>query len=309
MSTKPDFFIIGAPKCGTTSLAAYLGEHSAVHMSVPKEPHYFCEDFPGIRWTTDLADYESLFDTSKPGVRSRGEASVWYLYSREAIARIRDYRPDAKLLVLLRNPADMVYSLYGQYLFNPIEDELDFAKAWDLSDCRRKGLRVPRLCPARQLLYYDEVAYYGEQLARVYQHFPREQVLVLWYDDLCVAPARVYRIALDFLGLPFDGRCEFPVINAYRTVHSRWLQAGLREAWDLLHKTRMRVQACTGVDLSRFGLHRPLTNALAGMNVKASRRVPLPDEMRRTILEHYRADIGLLSELTGRSLRNWLEAA
>ncbi len=305
MSHRPNFFLIGAPKCGTTALASYLAEHPQVLMSVPKEPHYFATDLPGIRWTTDLRHYQSLFEAADRIVCRYGDASVWYLYSREAIAHIRDYNPDARLIVLLRNPADMVYSLHGQFLYNPIENIPNFRKAWESSQSRKKGQNIPALCSAQELLYYDEVARYGEQLERVYHYFPREQVRVFLYEDFAVNPAAVYSEVLQFLDLDIYDREDFPVINSRKAVRSQRTQYALRRTLDAMHRFRMGVQYRMGIDLSRLYIHGPVMKALVRWNLKQPTRVPLSPEIRRIIQNNYRDDGMKLASLIGRDLSRW----
>src|SRR5438270_8739189 len=92
----PEFFIIGAPKCGTTALHHYLSRHPAVFMPTYKEPNFFCSDLNNA-WVRNLPEYEALFGPAPPGT-IRGEASTMYLFSEVAVERIRDCRPDAKLI-------------------------------------------------------------------------------------------------------------------------------------------------------------------------------------------------------------------
>ena len=306
MSHRPNFFLIGAPKCGTTALASYLAEHPQVLMSVPKEPYYFATDFPGIRWTTDLRHYQSLFEVADRIVCRYGDASVWYLYSREAIAHIWNYNPDARLIVLLRNPADMVYSLHGQFLYDPIENISDFCKAWEFSQSRKKGQNIPALCSAPELLYYDEVARYGEQLERVYRYFPREQVRVFLYEDFVVNPAAVYGEVLQFLGLAIYDREDFPVINPRKAVRSQRAQYALRGTLNTMHRLRMNIQYHTGIDLSRVLIHRPVMKALVRLNRKPAIRIPMGEDMRKLISEHYRDDMEKLAGIIDRDLTTWL---
>ncbi len=102
---KPDFFIIGAPKCGTTALATYLAEHPNIQLSDPKEPHYFCKDLKaGGPPVASDKDYVRRFfpGLEESGASAAGEASVWYLYSDVAVRNILRFQPDAKFIVMLR---------------------------------------------------------------------------------------------------------------------------------------------------------------------------------------------------------------
>ena len=116
---RPNFFILGAPKCGTTSLATWLGAHPQVYMSPDKEPHYFNADdrHPGV---SSLERYEQLFAGAGAEHAAVGEASVWYLYSKVAVANIEEYCQEPRYIVCLRNPVDMAHSLHEQQVVNGI---------------------------------------------------------------------------------------------------------------------------------------------------------------------------------------------
>ena len=143
MPRRPNFFILGAPKCGTTALSEYLREHPRAFVSQPKEPHYFCGDFdyyyaPGQR---SEEHYLRLFDAATDDHLAVGEASVWYLYSADAARNIAAFDPATRVIVMLRNPVDLVPSLHSQLLYMLDEDEPDPARAWELQEARRRGER------------------------------------------------------------------------------------------------------------------------------------------------------------------------
>ncbi len=304
----PDFFIIGAPKAGTTALATYLGERPDIFMCEPKEPQYFTFDFPGHRGVDRLDDYEALFAPAGPQVRVRGDASVWYLYSRQAIPEIARLRPDARLLALLRRPDEMVVSLFAQQRQTGIESAPDFGSAWHLENERRAGSAIPAGCRTPEFLHYRSVARYGEQLARVFLHFPKAQVKIFLYEELCQDPLRVYQETLGFLGLAPDDRSEFPVVNPYADVHSPLFQTGL--TWLLGHARDLnrRVQSRLGVDLRKIRIHQPVIETLQRLNLNLEAPRPLLDpKLRQEIIEAYAPDIRNLMTLTGRNLSHWLE--
>jgi hypothetical protein len=106
---KPDFFIVGAPKCGTTSLSEYLKQHPEIFMSEPKEPHFFgtdLESYWGGRFERyrDVHKYLSLFANVQDEIRV-GEASPWYLYSKRAAEEIKQFNPASRIIILLRRAA------------------------------------------------------------------------------------------------------------------------------------------------------------------------------------------------------------
>ena len=156
---RPDFFVVGAFKSGSTALYEQLRRHPQIFMPFHKEPLYFGDDLTRRYGRMTEADYLRLFKDAKPRQRV-GEASTWYLYSTSAAREIKDFSPDAQILVVLRNPVDVMYAQHNQLIFNVIEDIPDFAEALAAEPDRRAGQapaarpdqrREPVLPPQRPL--------------------------------------------------------------------------------------------------------------------------------------------------------------
>jgi hypothetical protein len=181
----PDFFIAGHQKCGTTALYLMLSEHPQIFMPEFKEPRYFAPELrpPLVHETPDrpqkLERYLALFADAKPG-QCAGEASPQYVRSPTAAARIAELNPDARMIVILREPAAFVRSFHMQMVASHEEKEKDLRKAVELEPARRANTHGGFLRP--QLLYSEHVRY-AEQLRRLHACFPPEQVLVLVYED------------------------------------------------------------------------------------------------------------------------------
>ena len=112
---KPNLFIVGAPKCGTTFLYHYLKQHPEIYFPDFKEPHFFGSDLIRKNGAYDLSlnNYKSLFNSDKKII---GEASTFYIFSKNAAKEIYDFNPDAKIIIMLRNLVDLAYSLHSQLL-------------------------------------------------------------------------------------------------------------------------------------------------------------------------------------------------
>ena len=218
---KPNFFIIGAPKCGTTSLASWLGEHPNIFMPIVKEPHHFNTDSRNVLYKRK-SDYEDLFSTATDEHLAIGEASVWYLHSLVAVENIETYVSNPKYIVCIRNPVEMAYSLHGQQLVNGNEHIEDFSVAWELSEKRRLGLETGRLCREPIHLDYQGACLVGEQLNRLFKLVPKERVFVVHLDEIKENPEKKYKEVLNFLGVAYDGRVDFPVFNSAKKVRSRY---------------------------------------------------------------------------------------
>ena len=288
---KPNFFIIGAPKCGTTSLAAWLAQHPQVFMSPRKEPHHFNTDMKN-HLTRPRSMYERLFAGAKDSHIAVGEASTWYLYSDVAVPNILEYNPDARFIVCLRNPVEMAPSLHEQCRFAAHEHIADFAAAWALREERHHGRAVSFWCREPKQLSYGRACLLGSMLERLYERVPRQNVLALLLDDMRGDAGREYRKALAFLDLMDDRRRDFPVENAAKEPRFIFVQ----------HIARLGywVKLRTGITRS-YGLAR--------MNTRPRPRVPLAAGLIREVEEYYRADIAKLEALLGRDLSHWFRAS
>ena len=185
MNPLVDFFIVGAPKCGTTALAQLLSQHPDIVISSPKEPHYFSSDLgTGGYMPTSDADYHSyFFPHNKAEQEIWGEASVWNMYSDIALKRISAYNPKAKIIVLIRDPAKAAFSLHQQMIYQGHEDEKDFLKAWEQSDMRFRRETFPiSMDKDPKLVAYKHAFDFIPQLQRIYKHFPDEAVKIIKQD-------------------------------------------------------------------------------------------------------------------------------
>lgn len=292
---RPNFFILGAPKCATTSLAAWLSAHSRIYMPSVKEPHHFNTD-DSARLTPDRRDYEALFEPATVDHLAVGEASVWYLHSEQAVPNIEGYAVGARYVVCVRSPIEMAYSLHGQHRVAGLEDVADFAEAWSLSEARSRGEAATRWCKEPRHLAYARVCLLGDQLERLLGRVPRERVLVVVQDDLRRDAGAIYRQVLAFLGVPDDGRVSFPALNAAKRARSIPLRRAMLRIARAKHE---------------LGLRRGLGifNAIERRNVVSEPRPPLPLETRRLLVDHFREDVRTLERLLERDLSAWLTVA
>lgn len=234
---RPNLFIVGEPKTGTSALHEFLGQHPAVFMSRYKEPRYFCTDlhrasdaFHGARRffpLRDEHDYLQLFASARDEAYV-GESSPEYLLSTDAAAGIRAMSPEARIIALFRDPIDLLYSLYFQLKTNSDEGAASFEEALALEPARRRGERLSRRVGCPTYLYYEEWARFGDHLERFLSEFPREQILIASLDDLRADPAGTYRRVLEFLGVDPTFEPRFAEVNATTTVRFRRLRQLIR---------------------------------------------------------------------------------
>ena len=294
---RPNFFIVGAPRCGTSSLQTYLCEHPNVFMSQPKEPYFFADDFPNWAAIRPLNKYLALFEGASARHLAVGEASAGYLYSRVAISRIRDFDKNAKIIVMLRNPVDMIQSVHAKAVYGRTEDETSFEVAWRLQSDRQKGLHIPPGCRETAFLQYEELGKLGAQVERLVSVFPREQVHFALFDDFIQETRGVYEGVLAFLGFPSDGRKEFPRVNENRQARLAWMNALLRHPF--AYRIHENVKRVLRVEQTGIG------HALRTLNSRPVTREPLSPQFKRELVGVFRPDVVKLSRILNRNLSGW----
>ena len=195
MNTRqyPDFYLVGAPKCGTTAYYEFLRQHPEIFLPRTKELLRFGSD---LSYPTRLSESDFLAHFSDRRDEQRvGTAHTAYLQSTRAAEEIKVHRPDADIVVMLRNPVDMVPSWHSELLYETIEDIEDLESALDAEEARRRGEQIPRSAGNSYVesLYYSEVAAFSEQVKRYFDVFGRSRVHVIIHDDLRADPAATYR--------------------------------------------------------------------------------------------------------------------
>ncbi len=297
---EPNFFIVGAPKCGTTSMYAYLSGHPEIFFPEVKEPHHFATDIHSPLYIRDREAYLALFSPGR-GKRVIGEASVWYLYAKRAAEEIRAFAPEAKILVMLRNPVEMVYSYHSQRLAWGNEEIRDFSEALDAEPERRRGKRLPKRNPYPvEGLYYSEIARYAEQLQRYLECFDRDQIHVVLFDDFKRDTGRVFEEVLRFLEVDATYRPQFVVQNPNRSRRSMLLHNLLYHApAGMVSGAKLLVPP---------PLRRPLWRFLARANTAYRSRPPITAEQKHRLSGYYRENILRLAGMIERDLESlWLE--
>lgn len=294
---KPTFMIAGAPKCGTTALYEYLQTHPQVFLSDPKEPHFYADDLNGHRSIVTRAEYERLFSAAGPQHLAIGEASPCYLHSAVALPQIARELPGIKLIIMLRNPVEMIRSLHSDMVWICFENETDFERAWSLQDERQAGRAIPALCQVPWFLQYRQFGQLSRHVRRMLQLFPRDQVRFYLLDDLKESASRVYHDALTFLDLPIDGRNEFPRVNAGK--RNRLQPLARLQSLVVRSVPRSCIRAGKLVGLGK------LSRAITSLNSTQNQLTPWNDEFRRQLVQEFHNDICELEELVGRNLDHW----
>ena len=310
MTNRPNLFIAGAPKTGTTSLYGYLDGHPDVFMSPVKEPMYFAVDMRGgprrrFVYPEDEAEYLALFAGAR-GEKVLGEASTRYLASPAAPSLIHDFNPGASIVAMLRNPVDMLEALHNERVSFGTEDILDFELALDADQDRLAGRR---LRPGADPLWgaYRHWGMYGEQLARWLSVFDSAQMHVVVFDDFVADTPREFERLLEFL-----------------RVDQTYRPASFAPRRQRHQRRRGVLRAVVDTPLARWTAHRLLPAVLgrtgsthlvwrfrqSRLNLQERSRVPIRPELRRQLEDEFRPDVERLSEILGRDFVDlWFGAA
>jgi hypothetical protein len=204
MTKRVSVFVCGVQKAGTTSLHAYMQEHAQLSAPLQKELHFF--DDEGRDWgNVNYRDLHACF-AQDDGSRLRFEATPIYSFWPPSIARIHAYNPDARLILLFRDPYERALSHWQMEYARGLES-LPFATA--IRDGRRRLCGLPPLAPEYRVYTYIERGRYAEQVSRVLKYFKRHQVLFVRSEDLSTNRTDTLRRISAFLGV-----LDFPPIAA-----------------------------------------------------------------------------------------------
>jgi hypothetical protein len=311
--TLPNFFIAGAPKTGTTSLYHWLSTHPEVYMSPVKEPSYFSfetrpenfsskyqamirEQMENVRKGLDRGlaqnsvrgivsewtDYLRLF-TGATQVKAIGEASVCYLWSQTAARAIRERVPHARILLILRDPADRVFS---QYLHYRSFGHATLGFRQHVERCLRSD---------RQLSPYNPIldfGMYAGQVERYFASFPRDQIRIWLYEETLKDPRTFHREVLEFLGVDPAGGTE---------IKKRHLEVSIARVpmlTNILKRARI-------YDFLRDALPSGLQRFVRPMFCRPRRSMHMSARDRAFLVDFYRQDVCRLEQLIGRDLSAW----
>ncbi len=229
VTSAPNLFVIGAQRAGSTSMWRYLRAHPEIYMSEVKEPGFLCFDggrpvFSHVgdptfydQIVTDSQDYLKLFEAGSEA-RYRGESSSFYLYFEESRRTLAERYPDARLVVILRDPVDRAWSSYVYLRRLGGETLDDFGKALAAEPTRIEQNYEP-------LFHYAAASRYLDQLTALFEHFDRSQVHIMTLEHLQSDPAGAMAQLFRFLGIDPDAdvgadiqhnsaaRSRFPMVD------------------------------------------------------------------------------------------------
>jgi hypothetical protein len=311
----PNFFIVGAPKAGTTALYAYLDQHPEVYMSPLKEPNYFAAElrpenfvaadrprieremraleeylrgdlrekrFGGL--VSSWEDYLLLF-RNVAGETAIGEASACYLWSQSAPRNIAERIPHARIIINLRNPIDRAFSQYLQMVSGGMTRR-----------SFREQIQANLACGNPQFgsqWPLVEFGHYHEQISRYLDEFPRSQVHISFYEDLERDPRSLVAELFAFLGVDADFAADVSQRHHQPSIPRLSGAAYYLKKWGVWPYLRKLAPL-------------PLGPRLRSLFVRSRASLTMAEADRRFLADYYRADVEKLATLLQRDLTAWL---
>jgi len=287
---KANFFLVGAPKAGTTSVDRLLRQHPQVFLSPIKEPGYFCPDIAeqlapsfskktrldvaayldspdrptvGLAWVTAFEHYQRLFEGAA-GQPVIGECSTFYFSSKVAARNIHAYNPEARIMALLRDPVARIRSHYemdrahgvtSRPLLALVEEELALGERANWGNSQ----------------FYVGASRYREQLSEYQRHFPPENICVLSFERLVAEPEPTLRDLFTFLGISVPSDALLPFANRKRAARFSRFN-------NLLHESGIKPFVS---GLLKKGLPERLEKAVKSVYYREGARVVSDDELDR----------------------------
>lgn len=295
----PSFVVIGAYKSGTTALYRYFNQHPDVYMSPIKETNFFALEgttpnycgpgdaqAPTNRLSiTHIDDYRAQFDGVSTE-RAIGEASPMYLYCPEAAERIHHYLPQARLIVILRQPAARAFSNFLHLVRDGRERTQDFSKVWAQEPKRIQANWAP-------IWHIRQHGFYYQQLKRYFALFNQEHIKVILHEDLVKSPEQTLARLFDYIGVDTSFQVDFSRRPNQSGIPKNKIARGLARRLLVVPLRATGNQTCMewGESISNYFLYKP----------------EMTTEQKQAITQFYRDDILKLQSMINRDLSHWLD--
>ncbi|MGM0579210.1 MAG: sulfotransferase family protein [Bacteroidota bacterium] len=301
----PNFLIIGAGKSGTTSVDNYLKQHPDIFISAVKEPNFFgyelnsAKDFKGSPQlnhynssVTNFDDYVKLFENASEN-QLKGETSNTYMYHENAADRIKHYMPDAKLIAILRQPAERLFSRYlhlareNKLPTQNFEDCLDKSSIWwQRNDLIKEG-------------------FYGQYLEKYFKHFDKSQIKVFLFEELKGNPEKLHKEIFQFLGVDDQFEIDFSITYNQSGFIKNPMVDKLIGPSSFLFKGIKKIIPQKSIE--KIKDNKFLFKKVNDMRSKNLTKPKLSKELKHKISNDiYKEDIHLLEKLINKDLSHWL---
>ena len=296
---KPNLFIVGAAKSGTTSLYNYLKMHPGIFFSERKEPYYFSSKYVDFnhngkgdrqkeQFVRDLEKYEKLFSKWN-GEKIIGEASVDYLYYSECADDIKKYSPNAKIIIMLRNPIDRAYSAY-MHLIRDVRENQTFEEALKLEESRIKN-------NYSFIWRYKQVGLYSNQVKRYLEIFGKNNVKIIIFGDFMKNTDLILKEIYNFLEISDEGNI------GYKKIHNKSGKPKVKWINEILYNKDLKIKKMKY--LIPIKCRKKIKYWIVSKNTI---RIRMLEKQRSYLIEYFREDILKLEKIINSDLSKWLES-
>ncbi|MGJ3237555.1 MAG: sulfotransferase family protein [Anaerolineae bacterium] len=294
---KPNFFIVGSAKAGTTAMYEFLKNHPDVFLPARKEINYFGSNLTHTIHSTAVRNEEEYLLLYKGWKAEKiiGDTSTNYLYDKSAAEEIYQFNPQSYIIIMLRNPVDVMYSLYYQMCFNGNEDIESFEEALAAEEVRKQGQRLPKNMRIQENLYYRERVKFANQVLRYKNTFPAEQIMIFLQEDLRFNPVHTFRQVLTFLQIDTNYHPDFRLFNPNKEVRSSRLRKLYTNPLALFLSKQFP------------NLGQSVYQIVRNLNTIHTPRPPMNSDLRQRLLEEYTHEIDTLSQIIDRDLTHWYQ--
>lgn len=302
---KPNLFVVGAPKCATTTLHAYLTMHPECFMSPVKEPAYFSRSrvTSDIRRTVPYLQsedaYLKLFAEATNKHKVVGESSTCYMRAEEDVEELKSFAGQPKIIAVVRDPVTLISSYFHYLRFQGWEPLSTLREAWAIQDERCAGRVISGTAHRPDSLAYRNVAQLGKQVQRLFRMFDHDDVLILLSDDFRNDTDNLCRNLQAFLGLTYMPHIEMPHSNAARAARVQFVDALMKRDSRVLRHVKNSMKRLFNVQ--SFGIRRLIED----INSEPMQH-SVDEELRDEIRAYYWNDVELLGRMMGRNLlQHW----
>ncbi len=291
---KPNFFLVGAAKAGTTSMNNYLSKHPDIFLLPVKDYGYFNKDInPFFKSKTE---YLKQFD--KASTYSRvGESCVWYLYSEIAAKNIKKFNPKSKIIIMLRNPVDMIYSYHNQLIYILLEDITDFGKALEAESERKKELKKIGDDKLKYLLY-TKLGKLSQQVERYLDKFERDNIKIIVFDDFVKDTSKLYKETLRFLDVDDTFTPNFKVFNPNK-------KAVVSSLNKLIYQQPKWFNKIVYTLLPDPSIREKIVRIILKLTTKKTSRPKMNNALKKKLKKEFKQDVKKLEKIISRDLSYW----
>lgn len=294
---KIDFFIVGAPKCGTTSMHNYLRQNPLIYLPEVKDRPFFGND---IYQDMDEESHSKIY-IKRNSYQTMGETCVWYLKSRSAQKQIKKHNSEAKIIIMLRSPVDVLYSHHSEMLFSKAEREKDFMKALVEEKERKVHDNMTGYDHfGRTFTYYSDVVKFASQVTRYFDAFGKNNVHVIIFEDFTSDTKSSYQKTLRFLEISNNFVPKFQKHNPNKISKHGYLQGLITQPPLWLRQYAHKYLP--------YKLRHLIVKKTIQLNTKYKPRKKMSPKDHAILTNQFSREINKLERLLDRDLSMWYKS-